>query len=51
MFWRFITLVLYLTCLRAAHPIIIDGLFDDWQEVPVAITDPEGDYNYDDWVE
>ena len=51
MFWRFINLLLYLTCLRAAHPIIIDGLFDDWQEVPVAITDPEGDYNYDDWVE
>ena len=51
MFWRFITLVLYLNCLRAAHPIIIDGLFDDWQEVPIAITDPEGDYNYDDWVE
>jgi len=51
MFWRFINLLLYLTCLRAAHPIIIDGLFDDWQEVPIAITDPEGDYNYDDWVE
>ena len=51
MFGRFITLLFYLTCLRAAHPIIIDGLFDDWQEVPVAITDPEGDYNYDDWVE
>ena len=51
MFGRFITLLLYFTCLRAAHPIVIDGLFDDWQEVPVAITDPEGDYNYDDWVE
>ena len=51
MFGRFITLLLYLTCLRAAHPIVIDGLFDDWQEVPVTITDPEGDYNYDDWVE
>ena len=43
MFGRFITLLLYLTCLRAAHPIVIDGLFDDWQEVPVTITDPEGD--------
>jgi len=42
---------LYLTYLRAAHPIVIDGLFDDWQEVPVTITDPEGDYNYDDWGE
>jgi len=51
MFGRFITLLLYLTCLRAAHPIVIDGLFDDWQEVPVTITDPEGDYNYDDWAE
>ena len=51
MFGRCITLLLYLTCLRAAHPIVIDGLFDDWQEVPVTITDPEGDYNYDDWAE
>ena len=51
MFGRFIILLLYLTCLRAAHPIVIDGLFDDWQEVPVTITDPEGDYNYDDWAE
>jgi len=51
MFGRFITLLLYLTCLRAAHPIVIDGLFDDWQEVPVTITDPEDDYNYDDWAE
>ena len=51
MFGRFITLLLYFTCLRAAHPIVIDGLFDDWQEVPVTITDPEGDYNYDDWAE
>jgi len=51
MFGRYITLLLYLTCLRAAHPIVIDGLFDDWQEVPVTITDPEGDYNYDDWAE
>ena len=51
MFERIITLLLYLTCLRAAHPIVIDGLFDDWQEVPVTITDPEGDYNYDDWAE
>ena len=51
MFGRFITLLLYLTCLRAAHPIVIDGLFDDWQEVPVTIMDSEGDYNYDDWAE
>jgi len=51
MFGRCITLLLYLTCLRAAHPIVIDGLFDDWQEVPVTITDPEGDYDYDDWAE
>ena len=51
MFGRFITLLLYFTCLRAAHPIVIDGLFDDWQEVPVTITDPEGDYDYDDWAE
>jgi endonuclease/exonuclease/phosphatase family metal-dependent hydrolase len=51
MFGRFITLLLYFTCLRAAHPIVIDGLFDDWQEVPVTIMDSEGDYNYDDWAE
>ena len=51
MFGRFITLLLYLTCLRAAHPIVIDGLFGDWQEVPVTIMDSEGDYNYDDWAE
>jgi len=51
MFGRFITLLLYLTCLRAAHPIVIDGLFDDWQEVPITIIDSEGDYNYDDWAE
>ena len=51
MFARFIALLLYLTCLRAAHPIVIDGLFDDWQEVPVTIMDPEGDYNYDDWAD
>jgi len=44
MFGRFITLLLYFTCLRAAHPIVIDGLFDDWQEVPVTIMDSEGDY-------
>ena len=51
MFGRFITQLLYITCLSAAHPIVIDGLWDDWQEVPVAVTDPEGDYNYDDWAE
>ena len=51
MFGRFITLLFYLTCLRAAHPIVIDGLFDDWQEVPITIIDSEGDYNYDDWAE
>ena len=51
MFGRFITQLLYITCLNAAHPIVIDGLWDDWQEVPVAVTDPEGDYNYDDWAE
>ena len=51
MFGRFITLLLCITYLSAGHPIVIDGLWDDWQEVPVAITDPEGDYNYDDWAE
>ena len=51
MFGRFITLLLFITYLSAGHPIVIDGLWDDWQEVPVAITDPEGDYNYDDWAE
>ena len=51
MFGRFITLFLYITYLNAGHPIVIDGLWDDWQEVPVIIMDPEGDYNYDDWAE
>ena len=51
MFGRFITLFLYITYLNAGHPIVIDGLWDDWQEVPVIIMDPEGDYYYDDWAE
>ena len=51
MFGRFITLLLCITYLSAGHPIVIDGLWDDWQEVPVAVADPEGDYNYDDWAE
>ena len=43
MFGRFILLLIHLTYLNAGHPIVIDGLWDDWQEVPVAITDPAGD--------
>ena len=27
----------------AGHPITIDGLFDDWAEVPLAYEDPQGD--------
>ena len=51
MFGRFIALLILLNYLNAGHPIVIDGLWDDWQEVPVAVTDPAGDYNYDDWAE
>jgi endonuclease/exonuclease/phosphatase family metal-dependent hydrolase len=29
--------------LPAAHPIIIDGLFDDWADVPAAYSDSSGD--------
>ena len=51
MFGRFISLLIHLAYLNAGHHIVIDGLWDDWQEVHVAVTAPAGDYNYDDWAE
>ena len=37
----------FVFCLKpflfAGHPISIDGLFDDWHQVPVAYVDTEGD--------
>ena len=51
MFGRFIILFLFINYLNAGHTIVIDGLWEDWQDVPVTLMDPEGDYNYDDWAE
>ena len=46
-----ISLLLTISTLNASDPIIIDGLWSDWDSVPVAAIDVEGDYNGDDWAE
>ena len=35
--------VLLCTILLGGHPIAIDGLFDDWENVPLSYQDPQGD--------
>ncbi|MCH7613938.1 MAG: hypothetical protein IIB45_11350, partial [Candidatus Marinimicrobia bacterium] len=35
--------VLLCTILLGGHPITIDGLFDDWENVPLSYQDPQGD--------
>jgi hypothetical protein len=35
--------VIIFSFLFAGHAITIDGLFDDWEEVPLAYQDPQGD--------
>ncbi|MCK4664296.1 MAG: T9SS type A sorting domain-containing protein [Bacteroidales bacterium] len=46
-----IFIIASITSSQAAHPIIIDGLFDDWAEVPLAVSDPAGDNNIEDFAE
>ena len=47
----FISLLLCFGYLNASDPIVIDGLWNDWDSVPIAVMDEEGDYNGDDWAE
>ena len=47
----FISLLLFIGFLNASDPIVIDGLWDDWDSIPIAVIDEEGDYNGDDWAE
>ena len=47
----FISLLLCIGFLNASDPIVIDGLWNDWDSVSIAVTDEEGDYNGDDWAE
>ena len=47
----FISLLLFISFAAASDPIIIDGLWSDWDSIPIAVTDQEGDYNGDDWAE
>ena len=44
----FISLLLCIGFLNASDPIVIDGLWNDWDSVSIAVTDEEGDYNGDD---
>ena len=37
--------------LTASDAIGIDGLWSDWDSVPIAVIDQENDYNGDDWAE
>ncbi|SVA09212.1 uncharacterized protein METZ01_LOCUS62066, partial [marine metagenome] len=47
----FISLLLCIGYLNASDPIVIDGLWNDWDSIPIAVIDEEGDYNGDDWAE
>jgi len=46
-----ISLLLFISTLAASDPIVIDGLWSDWDSVPIAVMDQQGDYNGDDWAE
>ena len=46
-----ISLLLFISSLAASDPIVIDGLWSDWDSVPIAVMDQEGDYDGDDWAE
>ncbi|MCP5062774.1 MAG: T9SS type A sorting domain-containing protein [Ignavibacteriae bacterium] len=35
---------------QASHPIIIDGLFNDWENISIAASDPEGDFIIEDFA-
>lgn len=35
----------------AVHPICIDGLFEDWSQVPLAATDPANDHSIEDFAQ
>ena len=47
----FINLLLCIGFLSASDPIVIDCLWNDWDSIPIAVIDEEGDYNGDDWAE
>ena len=46
-----ISLLLSFSFLTASDAIGIDGLWSDWDSVPIAVIDQENDYNGDDWSE
>jgi len=48
--WPLVALILLLPVpAPAQHRITIDGNFDDWADVPVAVTDPADDVHDTDW--
>tara|TARA_B110000438_G_scaffold298082_1_gene345605 strand:- start:224 stop:1936 length:1713 start_codon:yes stop_codon:yes gene_type:complete len=48
---RFISSLLCISYINASDAIVIDGLWNDWDSIPIAVMDEEGDYNGDDWAE